>query len=183
MPSGRILVVEDRASLRRMLERALSDEGYEVETAADGGQGIEYLRERSYDLVLTDMKLPVATGLDVLEASREAQPEAPVVVLTAYGTVHTAVEAMKLGAVDFLEKPLEIDDLFSACGVTGGGHGGVFLLCRSGLSRNRRLSSPDAGSAETGRESGPDGEHGAADRRKRHRKGALCQGSTRLVAA
>jgi DNA-binding NtrC family response regulator len=112
MPSGRILVVEDRASLRRMLERALSDEGYEVETAADGGEGIEYLRERSFDLVLTDMKLPVATGLDVLEASQEAQPEAPVVVLTAYGTVHTAVEAMKLGAVDFLEKPLEIDDLF-----------------------------------------------------------------------
>jgi DNA-binding NtrC family response regulator len=112
MPSGRILVVEDRDSLRRMLERALSDEGYEVETAADGGEGIERVKESPFDLVLTDMKLPVATGLDVLRASQEAQADTPVVVLTAYGTVHTAVEAMKLGAVDFLEKPVEIDDLF-----------------------------------------------------------------------
>jgi len=108
---GRLLIVEDRDSLRRMLERALGQEGYEVAAAADGRAGIRLLGERAFDLVLTDLKLPDVSGLEVLEASRTAQPRVPVVVLTGYGTVGTAVEAMKLGAYDFLEKPLEIDDL------------------------------------------------------------------------
>src|SRR4030095_1311489 len=111
MPKGRILIVEDRDSLRRMLERALGQEGYEVAAAADGRAGIRLLGEQSFDFVLTDLKLPDVSGLEVLEASRAAQPRAPVVVLTGYGTVGTAVEAMKLGAYDFLEKPLDIDDL------------------------------------------------------------------------
>jgi DNA-binding NtrC family response regulator len=111
MSNGRILIVEDRDSLRRMLELALGQEGYEVESAADGQAGIRLLRERPFDFVLTDLKLPDVSGLEVLGASREAQPRVPVVVLTGYGTVGTAVEAMKLGAYDFLEKPLEIDDL------------------------------------------------------------------------
>jgi len=108
---GRLLIVEDRDSLRRMLERALGQEGYEVASAADGRAGIRLLGERAFDFVLTDLKLPDVSGLEVLEASRTAQPRVPVVVLTGYGTVGTAVEAMKLGAYDFLEKPLEIDDL------------------------------------------------------------------------
>jgi DNA-binding NtrC family response regulator len=111
MPTGRILIVEDRDSLRRMLERALGAEGYEVAAAADGRAGIRLLAERAFDFVLTDLKLPDVSGLEVLEASRAAQPRVPVVVLTGYGTVGVAVEAMKLGAYDFLEKPLEIDDL------------------------------------------------------------------------
>jgi len=111
MPTGRILIVEDRDSLRRMLERALSQEGYEVATAADGQGGIRQVEESPFDLVLTDLKLPDVSGLEVLAASRRAQPRAPVVVLTGFGTVGSAVEAMKLGAYDFLEKPLEIDDL------------------------------------------------------------------------
>ena len=111
MPTGRILIVEDRDSLRRMLERALSQEGYEVTAAADAQAGIRWVDERPFDLVLTDLKLPDVSGLEVLAASRRAQPQVPVVVLTGFGTVGTAVEAMKLGAYDFLEKPLEIDDL------------------------------------------------------------------------
>jgi DNA-binding NtrC family response regulator len=111
MPTGRILIVEDRDSLRRMLERALGQEGYEVSAAADGRSGMRLLAERPFDFVLTDLKLPDVSGIEVLEASRAAQPRVPVVVLTGYGTVGTAVEAMKLGAYDFLEKPLEIDDL------------------------------------------------------------------------
>ncbi|HEV2852541.1 MAG TPA: sigma-54 dependent transcriptional regulator [Thermoanaerobaculia bacterium] len=111
MASGRVLIVEDRDSLRRMLERALGQEGYEVTAAADGRAGIRLLGERPFDFVLTDLKLPDVSGLEVLEASRAAQPSVPVVVLTGFGTVGTAVEAMKLGAYDFLEKPLEIDDL------------------------------------------------------------------------
>jgi DNA-binding NtrC family response regulator len=128
VPTGRILLVEDRESLRRMLERALAAEGYEVVAAADGESGIARLRERSFDLVLTDLKLPAASGLEVLAASRETHPELPVVVLTAYGTVRSAVEAMRLGAVDFLEKPVEIDELFAlvAALVAGGGDDEVF---------------------------------------------------------
>ncbi len=113
MPTGRILLVEDRESLRRMLERALAGEGYEVVAAADGEEGMARVREREFDLVLTDLKLPRASGLEVLAACRAAHPEVPVVVLTAYGTVRSAVEAMRLGAMDFLEKPVEIDDLFA----------------------------------------------------------------------
>jgi DNA-binding NtrC family response regulator len=112
MSSFHILVVEDRDSLRRMLDRALSGEGYAVETAASGEEALALIAERQYDLVLTDLKLPGISGLDVLRGSRQVKPDLPVVVLTAYGTVHTAVEAMKEGAVDFLEKPVEIDDLF-----------------------------------------------------------------------
>ncbi len=111
MPAGRLLLVEDRDSLRRMLLRALGAEGYAVEPAATGEEGIERLREHTYDLVLTDLQLPGVSGLAVLAASRAAQPRTPVVVLTGYGTVGTAVEAMKLGAYDFLEKPVAIDDL------------------------------------------------------------------------
>jgi DNA-binding NtrC family response regulator len=112
MPAGRILIVEDRDSLRRMLELALAQEGYAVESAADGRSGIRLVEGREFDLVLTDLKLPDASGLEVLAAARAAQPRVPVVVLTGYGTVATAVEAMKLGAWDFLEKPVEIDDLY-----------------------------------------------------------------------
>ena len=111
---GRILVVEDRESLRRMLERALGGEGYDVLTAEDAPGGIARVRgDDRFDLVLTDLKLPGGSGLDVLSAARAADPSLPVVVLTGYGTVATAVEAMKRGARDFLEKPVEIEDLFT----------------------------------------------------------------------
>ncbi len=106
-----VLIVEDRGSLRRLMRHALEQAGYAVTVAEDGTAGIRRLEQESFDLVLTDMKLPGASGLEVVEASRRLQPAVPVVVLTAYGTVATAVEAMKLGAVDFLEKPVEIDEL------------------------------------------------------------------------
>ena len=112
MPAAHVLVVEDRASLRRMLERALQQEGYSVTVCEDGEQATERLAEESFDLALTDLKLPGMSGIEVLRAARDAQPRLPVVVLTAFGTVGAAVEAMKLGAADFLEKPIEIEDLF-----------------------------------------------------------------------
>jgi len=111
MATGRILLVEDRDSLRRLLARALTDDGYEVAAAATGGDAVRLLGERPFDLVLTDLKLPDRSGLEVLAASRQAQPRVPVVVLTGYGSIGAAVEAMKLGALDFLEKPLELPDL------------------------------------------------------------------------
>lgn len=121
MSSSRILVVEDRDSLRRMLDHALSGEGHEVETVASGEAALELLARRQYDLVLTDLKLPGQSGIEVLRQSRQLNPGLPVVVLTAYGTVHTAVEAMKEGAIDFLEKPVEIDDLFQLVAKVAGG--------------------------------------------------------------
>jgi DNA-binding NtrC family response regulator len=116
MAAGRILLVEDRDSLRRLLARALADDGYEVAAAATGGDAVRLLGERPFDLVLTDLKLPDLSGLEVLAASRQAQPRVPVVVLTGFGTVGAAVEAMKLGAYDFLEKPLELPDLTKLVG-------------------------------------------------------------------
>jgi len=107
-----VLLVEDRDTLRRMLERALVSDGYRVGAVADGAAAIERLEgTERFDLVLTDLRLPGASGLDVLRAARTAQPGVPVVVLTGYGDVPTAVEAMRLGAYTFLEKPVEVDDL------------------------------------------------------------------------
>lgn len=111
MPSGRILIVEDRASLRKMLEHALAGEGYAVEVSASAEEAVARLAAGAFDLVLTDLKLPGASGLEVVKAARAAQPPAAAIVMTAYGTVGAAVEAMKLGASDFLEKPVEIDEL------------------------------------------------------------------------
>jgi DNA-binding NtrC family response regulator len=105
------LVVEDKESLRRLLVTALSEEGYEVASAADVSGARALLAAGPFAAVLSDLKLPDGTGLDVLAAARDAAPSAPVIVLTGFGTVATAVEAMKQGAYDFLEKPVEIDDL------------------------------------------------------------------------
>ncbi len=110
--AGHILIVEDRATLRRLMRSALEQEGYGVTVADSAATGCRVVAERRFDLVLTDLKLGDGSGIDVLAESRQHQPEVPVVVLTAFGTVQTAVEAMKLGAADFLEKPLEIDELF-----------------------------------------------------------------------
>ena len=109
--AGRILVVEDRASLRKMFRHALTGEGYEVVACAEVESALTALESEPFDLVLTDLKLPGGSGLDVVSASRSAQSSTPVLVLTAFGTVQTAVEAIKLGAIDFLEKPVEVSDL------------------------------------------------------------------------
>jgi len=111
---ARLLVVEDRDSLRRMLERALTGEGYEVDTADDVPPALARLAAPgTLDLVLTDLRLPSGSGLEVLAEARRQRPELPVVVLTAFGTVPGAVEAMKLGAADFLEKPVDLEALFA----------------------------------------------------------------------
>jgi DNA-binding NtrC family response regulator len=113
---ARLLLVEDRDSLRRMLESALSEEGHAVTAVADVPAARAALAAAGFDLVLTDLMLPGGSGLDVVAATKAAAPAGgagtPVVVLTAFGTVEAAVEAMKLGAADFLEKPVEIDRLF-----------------------------------------------------------------------
>ncbi|MCI0404623.1 MAG: sigma-54 dependent transcriptional regulator [candidate division Zixibacteria bacterium] len=109
MPS--ILVIDDKESMRGMLAETLSGEGYDVDTAADGRAGINRAREKKFDVVLTDLKLPEMDGIAVLSQLKEADPDLAVIVMTAFGTIETAVEAMKLGAVDFIAKPFDTDRL------------------------------------------------------------------------
>jgi DNA-binding NtrC family response regulator len=107
-----ILIVEDKESLRTMLRRTLeSSRGYAVEEAADAYEARRRLQAFRYLVVLTDLKLPAGSGFDVLHAAREADPETPVLVMTAFGTVEEAVRAMKEGAADFLTKPVDTDHL------------------------------------------------------------------------
>ena len=110
--TAHIVVVEDRDSLRRMLCQALGGEGYRVSPAADLAAARQVLAARDFDLVLTDLMLPDGSGLDVVSLSRQLRELTPVVVMTGFGTIPKAVEAMQLGASDFLEKPVELDDLF-----------------------------------------------------------------------
>ena len=111
-----ILLVEDRDSMRQMLAQTLEAEGYTVITAKDGREGIQKVREQRVDLVLTDLKLPYKGGLDVLEAVKTHCPSVPVIVMTAFGTIETAVDAVKQGADDFLTKPIEPEHLLLRVG-------------------------------------------------------------------
>jgi DNA-binding NtrC family response regulator len=106
-----ILIVEDKESLRTMLRTTLESRGYAADEAGDAYAARKRLQAFRYLVVLTDLKLPAGSGLDVLQAAREADAETPVVVMTAFGTVEEAVRAMKLGAADFLTKPVDTDHL------------------------------------------------------------------------
>ncbi len=107
-----ILLVEDKDSLRKMLKTALTGAGYSVETASRGDNAIELIKSRQYHLILSDLKLPGADGLEILKASMELHPSPSVIILTAFGTIEQAVEAIKRGASDFLAKPVDLDHLF-----------------------------------------------------------------------
>ena len=109
-----VLVVDDDDSLRRVVEYNLAEEGYRVVTATDGAAGLRAFQEGSVDLVLTDVRMPDMDGLELLTRLKTMQPELPVIVLTAHGTINSAVEAMKLGASDYLTKPFNRDQLKAA---------------------------------------------------------------------
>jgi DNA-binding NtrC family response regulator len=106
-----LLLVEDKAELRAMLRKALERAGYSVDDAPDGTTAVNKIRARRYLLVLTDLKLPGCSGLDVLRESKQADPSIPVILITAYGSVEEAVTAMKEGAFDFIQKPVDLDHL------------------------------------------------------------------------
>ena len=109
MPS--ILVIDDKESMRQMLAKTLESEGFEVDTARDGEGGLDKAKEKRFDLILTDLKLPKMDGLEVLSSIKDLDPEVAVIVMTAYGTIETAVQAIKQGAFDFLTKPFDVDHL------------------------------------------------------------------------
>src|ERR687893_1554992 len=106
-----ILLVEDKESLRRVLRLTLENAGYSVAEAADARAAAQEIARAPYRLVLTDLRMPHGSGLDVLRAARAADPDVPVVVMTAYGSIDEAVQAMKDGAHDFLQKPVDSNHL------------------------------------------------------------------------
>ncbi len=108
---GRILIVEDKTSMAEMLETTLKKEGFQCSVAKDGEEAIQKLQRELPDLVLADLKLPTGNGLEVLRAALEEDPSLPVIIMTAYGSIETAVQAMKEGAYDFITKPFDIDHL------------------------------------------------------------------------
>ena len=103
---ARVLVVDDEAGIREFLSEALADDDHEVAVAASGEAAWARLEREGFDLVLTDLSMPGMDGLELLRRVREAQPEVEVVVITAHGKVDSAVEAMRLGAFDYLQKPI-----------------------------------------------------------------------------
>jgi DNA-binding NtrC family response regulator len=111
MSKGRILVVDDEASARSALSEILTDEGYKVRTAADGFRALAAAGEFAPDVILTDLKMPGMDGLSLLARLREDQSDTAVILMTAFGAVESAVEAMRAGASDYLTKPLNSDEL------------------------------------------------------------------------
>ena len=111
MSQKRILVVDDDESLRRVTEVQLQQGGYSVLTAASGQEALELLQKRPVELVVTDLKMPGMSGLELLKRIRADYPEFVVIMVTAFGTIETAVEAMRAGAYDYITKPVHIDEL------------------------------------------------------------------------
>jgi diguanylate cyclase (GGDEF)-like protein len=129
MPRGRILAVDDQRYFRELIEGLLSEEGYEVQTAASGEEALRILEQSAFDIVLTDLVMPGMDGCDLVHRVRERDPEQNIVVVTGVVDVKTAVDAMKLGANDYLLKPFDRATLVSSV---------------EGLLQNRRLRAEHA---------------------------------------
>ncbi len=108
---GRILIVEDETSMREVLKILLEDEGYETISASDGQDGIRRIQEDIFDIVITDIKMPRADGFEVLKKVKEISPTSIVIMITAFGTTESTIEAMKQGAYDYIHKPFKIDEI------------------------------------------------------------------------
>ncbi|MGA7256075.1 MAG: response regulator, partial [Terracidiphilus sp.] len=108
-----VLVIDDEAAIRDSLEVLLTLEGYEVKMAADGEQGLRILELENFDLVLLDLALPGRSGLELLPMIKDRQPEIPVIMITAYGTVDNVVEAIRAGAENFVQKPWDNEKLLA----------------------------------------------------------------------
>ena len=111
-----VLVVEDDAAMRELIHEALTDEGYKVDLAPGGRSGIDRVKAGGVDLVITDVKMPDLDGLDALREIRTCEPTPHVIVITAFGSIETAIKAVKLGAHDYITKPFDIDALTLAVG-------------------------------------------------------------------
>lgn len=108
---SRILVVDDEESIREFLDIMLRKEGYEVTLAEDGAKAIDCLKKKTFDLVISDLQMPQVTGMELLKNVKDNFPDLLFMMITAFGTTETAVEAMKLGAYDYITKPFKIDEV------------------------------------------------------------------------
>jgi len=106
-----ILIADDEEQIRESLSFVLKEEGYNCKTVNDGSNAVKALQEDNYDILITDIKMPGMNGVEVLEKSREISPETIVVLITAYGSVETAIQALRKGAADYLLKPLDFDEV------------------------------------------------------------------------
>ena len=128
MQAQSVLVVDDEPDMRMALTHALSRCGFLVETASNGLEGIEKVKNKAFNAVITDMKMPEMSGMDVLEGVKKISPQIPVIMITAFGTVNKAVKAMKEGASDYILKPFSSEALEAAvrkaCNTKNGQHHG-----------------------------------------------------------
>lgn len=106
-----ILIIDDEKAIRKTLTEILSYEGYKIEEASDGEEGLKKFRDRGYDVVLCDIKMPKLDGIEFLEKARETNPDIPVIMISGHGTIETAVEAVKKGAYDYIAKPPDLNRL------------------------------------------------------------------------
>ncbi len=106
-----ILVIDDEKSLREFLTIMLENEGYEVVSADSGQKAVALIEENVFDLVIADIRMRQSNGIDVLKAVKQVSPQTPVVMMTAYASAETAVEAVKIGAYDYISRPFKVDDL------------------------------------------------------------------------
>jgi DNA-binding response OmpR family regulator len=111
MQKGAMLVVDDERSIRLAVSRSLESLGMPVQTAVNGEEALEKLRVEEFSLIFLDLKMPGMDGMDVLRKIRETRPRTRVIIITAHGTIESAVDAMKLGAVDFIQKPFSPDEI------------------------------------------------------------------------
>ena len=136
MRPATLLIIEDEARMRRLLELVLKQEGYELLLADSGEEGIRLLNNGGrIDLIVTDLQLGHSSGLDVLEAAKRVLPDVPVLIITGFGTVKSAVEAMQKGAYDYISKPVDLDLLLA--------------LLRVWVARSRAQKPADAASASS----------------------------------
>jgi len=110
-PRAKILIVDDKEQMRDVLRKFLSAEDYAVETAADGKDALRKFAENSFDLVLSDIKMPVMDGAELLAEILKINPNAIVILMTAFGSIEAAVEAIKHGATDYVSKPFQMEDV------------------------------------------------------------------------
>lgn len=114
MNKPRILVIDDEEIVRISCRKCLTPEGYEVDVAPNGAEGLRLARENHYDLILTDLKMPDIDGMEFLMTIKETQPDAKVIMITGYSTLEHAEEAARLGAYNYIEKPFTPDTLIAA---------------------------------------------------------------------
>ena len=106
-----ILVVDDEENAREGLSKILTKEGYRIETAANGKEAVDALKHRSFDLVITDMRMPLMDGFEVLREIKKMKESVGVIMITAYGEVESYLEAMDMGAFEYINKPVRVNEL------------------------------------------------------------------------